>query len=63
MIEQDIYNKRIVELMKKKTSLIEALNKLLESANKPGTKQKERSGLLACNSSSFMETAGACSKN
>ncbi len=47
MIEQDIYNKRIIELMKKKTVLIETLDKLLALAHKPGTNQKEDAGILS----------------
>jgi hypothetical protein len=46
MIEQDIYNKRIIELMKKKTILIETLDKLLTLAHKPRTNQKEDAGIL-----------------
>lgn len=44
-MEQDIYNKRITELLKRKTALIEALTKLLELANKPDTRPKEDTGL------------------
>ncbi len=49
MIEQDIYNKRIIELMKKKTSLIEALGKLMEIAHKPETSPKEEPARLTGN--------------
>ena len=46
MVEQNIYNKRIAELMKRKTVLIEVLDKLLNTAYKPGTNQKEEAGTL-----------------
>jgi hypothetical protein len=47
MVEQDIYNKRIAELMKRKTVLIEVLDKLLNTAYKPGTNQKEEASRLS----------------
>ena len=57
MIEQDIYNKRIVELMKKKTALIEALGKLMEIAHKPETNPKEEPARLTA-SNALLEACG-----
>lgn len=53
MIEQDIYNKRIVELMKKKTALIEALGKLMEIAHKPKTNPREDTARLTDDNASL----------
>ena len=58
MIEQDIYNKRIAELMKKKTSLIEMLDKLV-STRKPGLKKDEKADRLSRSSSAVEAAAGS----
>jgi hypothetical protein len=46
MIEKDIYNRRITELLKKKTLLIDMITQLLELARKPAPKQKEEPARL-----------------
>jgi len=52
MVEQDIYDKRIAELMKRKTVLIETLKRLLALTLKPRTGPKEEASKVPGNDTS-----------